>query len=96
MTKINVEDINIKDIKELFSQHELKVTDIHIDKDDNFIDVYIEVSAIGIYTIDRIEGIIKKIKTIQGDLVKAGLIDDISLRDLYKGIWRIAINFKTE
>ncbi len=96
MTKINVEDINIKDIKELFSQHELKVSDIHIDKDDNFVDVYIEVSAIGIYTIDRIEGIIKKFKTIQEDLVKAGLIDDISLRDLYKGIWRIAINFKTE
>jgi len=96
MTKINVEDINIKDIKELFSQHELKISDIYIEKDDNLADVYIEVNAIGIYTIDSIENIIKKFKTIQEDMVKAGLIYDITIRDLFKGIWRISINFKTE
>ena len=96
MTKIEVTDINIKDIKELFSQHEINISDMDIDEENNSVNVYIEVNAIGIYTIDLIEGIIKKIKAIQNDLVKAGLIDDISLVDLYKGIWRISINFKTE
>ena len=96
MAKIRVEDIKIKDIKELFSQHEINISDIDINEEDNSINVYIEVNAIGIYTIDLIERILKKIKAIQDDMIKAGLIYDISLFDLYKGIWRISINFKTE
>lgn len=91
-----MEDINIKNIKELFSQYDLKISDIYIEEELNFVDVYIEVNAIGIYTIDLIEGIIKKLKSIQEDLVKTGLVDDISIRDLYKGIWNITINFTTE
>lgn len=96
MTKIDINEINIKDLKELFSQHEINVSDIDIDEENNSANVYIEVSAIGIYTIDWIESIIKKLRTIQDTLVKEGLIYDISLADIYKGVWRISINFKTE
>ena len=96
MTKIDINDVNIKDIKELFSQHELIVSDIDIDEENNSANVYIEVSVMDTYTIDWIESIIKKIRTIQDELVKEGLIDDISLADIYQGEWRISVNFKTE
>lgn len=96
MTKIDINDVNIKDLKELFSQHEIIVSDIDIDEENNSINAYIEVSAVGTYTISWVETIIKKIKTIQDTMIKEGLIDDISLGDIYKGIWRISVNFKTE
>lgn len=95
-TNLNIEDINEADIIKLLSQYDIVVSDIDIDKDNNSANVYIEVNAIGIYTIDWIEMIIKKLRSIQDELVKEGLIHDISLYDLYKGIWRISINFKTE
>lgn len=95
MTNINIEDINEEDVIKLFSHYDIHVSDIDIDKDDNIANVYIEVNVVGIYTIDWIETIIKKLRTIQDDLVKEGLIHDISLFDLYKGLWRISINFKT-
>lgn len=96
MAKIDINDVNIKDIKELFSQHELIVSDIDIDEENNSANVYIEVSVMDTYTIDWIESIIKKIRIIQDELVKEGLIDDISLADIYQGVWRISVNFKTE
>lgn len=95
MTDINIEDINEKDIIKLLSHYDIIVSDIDIDEDNNSANVYIEVNTIGIYTIDWIETILKKLRTIQDELVKEGLIHDISLFDLYKGIWRISINFKS-
>jgi hypothetical protein len=93
---LNIEDINEEDVIKLFSHYDIRVSDIDIDKENNSANVYIEVNSIGIYTIDLIEMIIKKLKTIQEELIKEGLINDISLFDLYKGIWRISVNFKTE
>jgi hypothetical protein len=95
MTDINIEDINEADIIKLLSHYDITVSDIDIDEDNNSANVYIEVNAIGIYTIDWIETILKKLRTIQDELVKEGLIHDISLYDLYQGTWRISINFKT-
>ena len=96
MAKIDINDVNIKDLKELFSQHEINISDIDLDEENNSINLYIEVSAIGIYTIDWIESILKKLRIIRDQLIKEGLIDDISLADIYQGIWRILVNFKTE
>lgn len=96
MTKIDINEVNIKDLIELFSQHEFNISDIDLDEENNSINVYIEVSTIGIYTMDQIESIIKKLRTIQDQLIKEDLIYDISLADIYKGIWRISVNFKTE
>jgi len=91
----SLEDINKADITKLFSHYDIVVSDVDIDKENNSANVYIEVNAIGIYTIDWIETIIKKLRNIQDELIKEGLIDDISLYDLYQGIWRISVNFKT-
>jgi len=96
MAKIDINDVNIKDLKELFSQHEINISDIDLDEENNSINLYIEVSAIGIYTIDWIESILKKLRIIRDQLIKEGLIDDISLADIYQGVWRILVNFKTE
>lgn len=96
MTKIDVLDVNIKDLKELFSQHDLNISDIDKDEENNSINLYIEVNTIGVYTIDLVESTIKRIKTIQDQLIKEELIYDISIFDLYKGTWRISINFKTD
>jgi len=92
---LNVEDINEADITKLLSHYDIAVSEIDIDRDNNSANVYIEVNSIGIYTIDWIEMILKKLRTIQDELVKEGLIYDISLGDLMHGIWRISINFKT-
>jgi len=96
MTKIDINDVNLKDLKELFSQHEINISDIDLDEENNSINLYIEVSTIGIYTIDWIETITKKLRTIQDQLIKEGLIYDISLADIYQGVWIILVNFKTE
>ncbi len=96
MTKIDVLDVNIKDLKELFSQHDLNISDIDKDEENNSINLYIEVNTIGVYTIDLVESTIKRIRTIQDQLIKEGLIYDISIFDLYKGTWRISVNFKTD
>jgi hypothetical protein len=95
MTDINIEDINEADVIKLFHHYDIIVSAIDIDRDDNRVNVYIEINSIGVYTIDWIETIIKRLKTVQDELVKEGLIHDISLFDLYKGVWRISVNFKS-
>lgn len=89
-------DINIKDIRELFSQSGLIVGDVDINKEENMANVYIEVSSTGTYTIYGIETIIKKIKDIRTILVEEMLIDDMTFGDLYQGTWRIIVHFKTK
>lgn len=89
-------DMNIKEIKELFSQIGIIVKDADMNEDENMANIYIEVSSTGIYTIEGIENIIKKIKYLQSTLIGERLIDDITIGDLYQGTWRILIHFKTE
>lgn len=93
---LNIEDINEADIIKLFSHYDIIVSEVDIDKENNSLNVYIEVSIMNTYAIDLVELIIKKLKTIRDELSKEGLTEDMSLGDLYKGIWRISINFKTE
>jgi hypothetical protein len=95
MTDINIEDINETDVIKLFSHYEIIVSAIDIDREDNSVNVYIEISSMGTYTIDLIDGILKKLRTIKDELIKDGLIDDISLGDIYRGILRVSINFKS-
>lgn len=89
-------DMNIKDIRELFSQSGMVVGDIDIDEEENLANVYIEVSSALTYTIHGVEAIIKKIKDIRTILAEEMLIEDITFGDLYQGEWRVIINFKTE
>lgn len=96
MTNINIEDINEADVIKLFTDYDMIVSEVDIDRDDNSADIYIEVTSTNTYTIDWIEGILKKLRTIQDELIKEELIEDISLGDIYKGVWRVSINFKTE
>lgn len=95
MTDIDIEDINETDVIKLFSHYEMIVSAIDIDREDNSVNVYIEVSSMGTYTVDLIDGILKKLRTIKDELIKEGLINDLLLGDIYKGIWRVSINFKT-
>jgi hypothetical protein len=95
MTDINLEDINEADVIKLFNNYDTIVSAVDIDKDDNSVDVYIEVTSTDTYTIDWIETILKKLRTIQDELIKEELIEDISLGDIYKGVLRVSINFKT-
>ncbi len=92
---INIEDINEADIIKLFTDYDMTVSEVDIDRDNNSTNVYIEVTLANTYSIDWIDTILKKLRTIQDELIKEGLIEDISLGDIYKGIWRISINFKT-
>lgn len=89
-------DINIKDIKELFSQSDMIIGDVDINEEENVVNVYIEASSTGTYTIYGIETIVKKIKDIRTILAEEMLIEDITFGDLYKGIWRVLIHFKDE
>lgn len=85
-------EINTNDIKELFSQYGfIIVGNVNLNKEENIIYAYIEVGPTDIYTIQWIEEILKKIKSIRTILTEAFLIEDITLGDLYKGSWRILI-----
>jgi hypothetical protein len=95
MTNINIEDINETDVTKLFSHYEMTVSAIDIDREDNSVNVYIEISSMGTYTIDWIDGMLKKLRIIKDELIKEGLINDLLLGDIYKGVWRVSINFKT-
>lgn len=48
------------------------------------------------YTVYSVESIIKKVKKLQEELTKEGIIDDIQMGDLHRGNWRILVYFKTE
>jgi hypothetical protein len=95
MTNINIEDINEEDVIKLFNDYDIIVSSVDIDRDDNSVKTYIEVTSTNTYTIDWIESIIRKLRTIQDELIKEELIEDMSLGDIYKGVLMVSINFKT-
>ena len=89
-------EIDAKEIRELFSQAGIVVGDVDINQDENIANVYIEVGIEETYTIYGVESILKKIKDVRTVLTEGGLIEDITLGDLYKGSWRILVHFKQD
>ena len=80
-------------IKELLSQKGLVVGEINLDHDEYIAEVFIEVSATGLYSPCDIGLIAGKIENLETQLVMQGFIHDIKMGDLYKGNWKILIHF---
>jgi hypothetical protein len=92
---LNIEDINEADVIELFAHYDIIVSKTEIDKDENSVKAYIEITSTNTYTIGWIEEILKRLRAIQDELIKEGLIEDMSLGDIYKGVLMVSINLKT-
>lgn len=89
-------DTGEEELRELFSQLGFVVRDIDIDEEENLASVYIEIVPTETYTVFSIENIIKKVKKLQDELTKEGLVEDIKMGDIHKGNWRIVVYFKSE
>lgn len=93
MTNNKMPYFDNKAIKDLLSQRGLVVGDIELDNDKYIAEVFIEVGIAKFYSPWEIFILATRIRNLETELVGQGVIHNIKVVDLYKGTWRILMQF---